>query len=478
MKRLALSFLVLSLVVALPLAPQALPGPSSLAGTWSGSLDSGGARLPLLFHITLDGDKLSATMDSPSQGAKGIACSSVTLEGDRIVISLAAIKGGFSGRLSTDGTSIAGTWSQGTAQLPLVLTRGDGAAKASRPQTPRPPFPYTSEEARFQGGAPGVSLAATLTLPAGKGPFPAVVLVTGSGPQDRDETILGHKPFLVLADYLSRRGIAVLRYDDRGVAASTGDFGRATTLDFAEDARAAVDWLASRPGIDPARVGLIGHSEGGLIAPIVAAGNSAVSFIVLLSGPGLRGSELLLLQTSALIRAGGGSEEALSRAVQVNSRLYAIAASPGDPAVTLGAVKKAYLDWVEGEGSLSPAERAEARASADSIAAGLVTPWMRCFLTLDPAPYYKRLSIPVLALGGTRDLQVPPDENFAAIAKALAADGLSSSLTMRKFEGLNHLFQHAKTGLPAEYGTIDETIAPEALKAIGDWMAGLGPKAP
>lgn len=340
-------------------------------------------------------------------------------------------------------------------------------AAPKRPQTPEPPFPYASSDLVIPGTREGISLAATLFTPEGSGPFPAVVLVTGSGPQDRDETILGHKPFLVLADNLARRGIAVLRYDDRGVGSSTGDLAQATTLDFADDADAVFSWLASQAFVDSRRVGIIGHSEGGLIASIVASRNSAVAFIVLLAGPGLRGDELLLLQNAALAKAMGASSAQIETARSLNATLYAAAIREQNPVEAATAVREAYSNYVASAPGLSKLARKAALKQTDSIVASLTTPWMRTFLALDPACYLVDLRIPVLALNGSKDLQVPPDENLAALAHALPA---SAPLTALRLEGLNHLFQHAKTGLPSEYEKIEETFAPEALAAIGDWI--------
>jgi pimeloyl-ACP methyl ester carboxylesterase len=458
------------IVAALPLGALETP-PGTIVGGWSGVLDVGGTRLPLVFHIDQNEAGLSATMDSPAQGAKGIPASAASFADGTLRIEFKSMRAVYAGKLSADGSAIAGTWIQGSSSLRLDLVRSASAGD-SRPQTPKPPYPYRSEELKFQGGAPGVELAATLFIPAGKGPFPAVVLVTGSGPQDRDETILGHRPFLVIADHLARNGIAVLRYDDRGVASSTGDFGSATTLDFAADAMAALDYLAARPETDPRRVGIVGHSEGGLIAPLVASKDPKARFIVLLSGPAMRGSDLLLLQTAAIARASGLPAEAIAGTQAINAKLYAIASGPGDQAKIAAELKRTYLEWVDAEPSLKPAERDEARKGADSAVASLVAPWTRCFLSLDPAPALASLSIPVLALGGTKDLQVPEEENFRAFARIFADSGRSSLLTLRKLDGLNHLFQHATMGLPNEYGLIEETFAPEALGAMTEWILG------
>jgi fermentation-respiration switch protein FrsA (DUF1100 family) len=453
------------LALSLPIGAE--DNPQGLVGTWAGSLDLGGQKLPIVFHISLKDGSLFSTWDSPSQGAKGLPTASVSLLGGKLTIDIPVIKGSYSGLLDASAATITGTWKQGPASLPLSLSRTTEAAGPARPQEPKAASGYSNIELSFPGGAPGVTLAASLSVPSGPGPFPAVILVTGSGPQDRDETILDHKPFLVIADYLARHGVAVLRYDDRGVASSTGDFSAATTLDFAADAQAAVDFLAARKEAAPGKVGIVGHSEGGLIAPIVAARDTHVSFIVLLSGPGMRGDELLLLQSAAIAKASGASDSDIADMKSLNAGLYAAAISSSTDAAASGAVKKAYLDYLDSRKDLSETDRATAKEQAGGVASQLASPWMRTFLSLDPSPYLAALSIPVLALGGTKDLQVPVDENFAALKEKV---GPKATLTEMRLNGLNHLFQHAGTGLPSEYGVIEETFAPEALAAIGDWI--------
>lgn len=306
----------------------------------------------------------------------------------------------------------------------------------------------------------GIDLAGTLVLPAGAGPFPAVVLATGSGAQNRDEELLGHKPFRTIAEYLAGRGIASLRCDDRGVDASGGNFASATTFDFASDARAAVAFLAARPEVDARRIGLVGHSEGGLIAAIAGAEEPALSFIALLAGPGLRGDRLLLAQNAALAAASGMDAEAIAAANALNARLYGIAVKNEEPAA-IRAELVAVL--TEAMGGAIP------KAAAERTADQLISPWIRAFLALDPAEYLSKVSIPTLALNGTKDLQVPAEANLEAIRKALDAAG-NKAYRLVRLEGLNHLFQHAGTGLPQEYAAIAEDFAPEALAALGDWI--------
>jgi alpha/beta superfamily hydrolase len=285
------SKLIVPLVVALAsLRPGAAEEkPAAVVGLWKGTLRPGPVELRLVLKVRDEGGALIAALDSLDQGAKDIRVDTITRKADSVSFAIAAIRGSYSGTISADGTRIEGTWSQGAASLPLVFERTETVETIRRPQEPMPPFPYKAEDVVFKNAAGGVELAGTLTLPASGKPFPAAVLLSGSGPQDRDEALMGHRPFFVLADHLTRLGIAVLRFDDRGVARSTGDFAAATTEDFATDALAGLEFLKRRPEIDPARVGLIGHSEGGLIAPMVAARSKDVAFLVLIAAPSLRG---------------------------------------------------------------------------------------------------------------------------------------------------------------------------------------------
>jgi Dienelactone hydrolase and related enzymes len=463
---------------------------AKLVGTWLGSLKVQSQSLRIVFNITAEGGKLAATIDSPDQGAKGIPVSAIALEGSSVKIESKLIRAIYTGELDTNGSKIAGKWSQGGASLPLDLEKQtspvaaapEAAAVAVRPQEPKAPFPYRTEEVKLPSKAPGVTLAGTLAIPAGSGPFPAVIFVTGSGAQDRDEQLLGHKPFLVIADYLARRGIMSLRCDDRGVGLSTGDFATATSYDFADDAEGALAYLAARPEAKKGALGIIGHSEGGLIAPIVASRNAAVSFIVLLAGPGLRGRELVLLQAERIAAAQGAAAQDIAAAKELNAKLYDMAMAAGsdgaavDEAALAASLKNEYLDWVYSRAQLDADQKAQVEAAAGQAAAQLASPWFRAFLALDPAPYLAKLSIPVLALDGSKDLQVPAKEDLAAIKATLgtaAPGGPNAKNALVELEGLNHLFQHAKTGAPAEYGDIEESFAPEALKAIGDWILGL-----
>ena len=431
----------------------------AVAGTWAGVLDTGGAgTLRLVFHLTPAADgALSATMDSPDQGAFGIATGPVTVTADSLRIEVPVVAGHYEGAIAAGGERIDGTWNQGGMSLPLVLEPSEDAGPA-RPQEPTEPYPYQALDVRFDSEADGVTLAGTLTLPTGDGPHPAVVLISGSGPQDRDETVFGHKPFLVLSDHLTRQGIAVLRYDDRGVAESSGDISTAVTPDFADDAEGAVRFLLGRPELDPSRIGLIGHSEGALVAPIVANRSPDVAFVVLLAGTGVNGEELLVMQLIAINRAMGVSEEITQQRSGLQKELLGLLAGAPDE----GAAIERAREVLAGAGVTGQA--------ADAQVAALQSPWMQYFLTYDPIPELRQLEVPVLAVWGEKDTQVPPDGNRAQVDAALAASG-NADVTSVVLPGLNHLFQTADTGATTEYATIEETFSPVALDQISEWIA-------
>ncbi len=434
--------------------------PSDVDGTWLGILNAG-ARLRIVFHIATTGAGLTATLDSPDQGGKGIPASAAARKGSTLTIEWKALAGKFEGKISPDLTAIEGTWTQRGNSLPLVLKRVQSGAELEqrRPQNPSRPYPYQDEDVTFENPAAGIRLAGTLTLPRGSARFPAVFLITGSGPQDRDESLMGHRPFLVLADYLSRRGFAVLRADDRGVGKSGGNFAASTTADFATDAEAALAYLKTRREVDPERMGFIGHSEGGEIAPMVAARNRDVAFVVMLAGPGVPGDEILVAQTLRLSESSGKSRaEAEKASAEERQILEAVKGARDDE--TLEKDLRGRLAGVVPD-ALIPATLEQIRS-----------PWFRYFLTYDPAIALRRVRCPVLALIGEKDLQVSARQNLPAIRKALAAGG------NRRFEavelpGLNHLFQTARTGNIDEYGQIEETISPVALEKIAGWLTAV-----
>ncbi len=436
--------------------PAATPG---IAGIWLGTLDTGAIKLRIQFHITSGSSGLSATMDSLDQGARGIPVTSVTFVGPTLHMEIASAASTYEGKLDDAGTTITGTWSQGGGSIGLVLHRTtEEAPPLRRPQTPQKPYPYHEEDVTYSNAAAGITLAGTLTTPQGKGPFPAILLITGSGPHDRDETIFEHKPFLVLSDYLTRKGFAVLRTDKRGCGKSGGVYATATTADFATDAEAGAAFLRTRPEVDQAKIGLLGHSEGGAVAPIVAAQDSKIAFIVLMAGPGIPGDQILLDQRALIEQAQGVPHDVIEKDTAVHRLIYTAIEQEKDqdgPTVTKDMLAKFA-------GQIPEAELAAEMKQ-------LSTPWFRYFLAYDPATSLRLVKCPVLAIDGSKDLQVPPEEDLAAIRKSLEAAG-NKHFETDDLEGLNHLFQLAKTGAPTEYAQIEETIDPVALEKIGSWL--------
>lgn len=360
--------------------------------------------------------------------------------------------------------SVLGATSACVPSAPQPATAADGPPELVRSQTPKPPFPYLVEDVSFES-APGVRLAGTLTTPQGNGPYPAAVLVAGSGPHDRDGGGGSWTPLWVIADHLARHGIAALRYDKRGNDQSTGNYANSTTADFADDAEAAVHFLQGRPGILRDRVGILGHSEGGLVAPMVAARSRDVAFIVLLAAPGVPGDSLILLQRAAIVRADGGSPE-LDWNLSVNRRAFAamrVARDSADMAARFLAIQKEVVS------ELPPSEQAAANRRMDQGRPLLLAPWWRFLSVYDPRQTLSRVHVPVLAVTGTLDLQVPLEANLPEIEAALKAGG-NADYQVVAMPGINHLFQRATTGLPDEYDTLPDIVSPAALEIITNWI--------
>ena len=435
----------------------AQPTRPSLTGDWSGTM----GPLDFTFHLAdpAPGPR-TATLDIPAQQARGLVVQ-FTAPADSVYLRLAQPAARFAGRRSADGQQLTGEWQQGLRTFPLTLSRAGGTKPAGpkRPQTPQPPFPYQSADITFRNERAGLTLAGTYTVPAGMGPFAAVVLLTGSGAQDRNETILDHQPFAVLADYLTRRGIAVLRFDDRGVGQSGGTQTGLISADYATDAQAALAWLRAQPGIRRNQVGLLGHSEGGTAAIGAAGQPSGPDFLVLLAGPAVPGDELIVQQSLALARLQTTDAAQLAAVEQQQRAMTRIIQATPDNAQARRQLLALY----------NPTGNTQAAAQLEPQLAAAVSPFYRALLADRPAQTLAQVRCPVLALGGSRDVQVPAKLNLPATAAALKANG-NRDVTVRELPGLNHLFQTATTGSPAEYGTIEETIAPAALQAVGDWI--------
>jgi fermentation-respiration switch protein FrsA (DUF1100 family) len=453
---------MIALAVGLFFQLAAAPPSPSIEGMWSGTLMN---QLRLTLEVSRKPDgKLSGTMVSLDQGHGKMAIEEISVAAGAVKFVIPSVHGSFEGKLDASG-AIVGTWTQ-AVPMPLTFRRGaTPPAPTARPQDPKRPYPYDEVDVSYENVYGAVKLAATLTVPRGKGPFPAVVLITGSGAQNRNEEVMGHRTFLVLADYLTRRGFAVLRADDRGVGGSTGSVAQSTTTDFAWDALAGVAFLKTRKEIDAKRIGLVGHSEGGVVAPIAAAASKDVAFIVLMAGTGFDGAQIGLMQTALIDKVAGKPEAEIARSHAATERVLTLLGAGLDPPALEAKARALIRQAIADEGKTG----GEAETLLDASLHEMLSPWFRAFVALDPTVALKKVRCPVLALGGERDLQVPPKENLRAIAEALKAGG-NRDATTRELPGLNHLFQTAKTGLPTEYATIDETIAPIALQAIGDWL--------
>ena len=414
----------------------------SIEGPWLGTLSAGPQKLRLSVTLTRSGMALTGTMNSLDQGSGEMPLQNVAFRDGKLTFALPARGISYTGTL--DGSTIAGTFTQSGMALPLTLARTEAVPATRRPQEPKKPYPYDEEEVVVTNG--DVRLAGTLTLPRTAPPFHAVVLISGSGAQDRDETVFGHKPFLVLADHLTRRGIAVLRVDDRGTGKSTGSLASVTTEELAGDTLAAVKFLRARK--DLGQIGLIGHSEGGLIAPMVARRSNDVAFLVLIAAPGLPGDEIIVRQVEAAAAAAGAGREDAARAAALQRQIVtAVKETPGEPAL------RAKLQ------ALLPTPLPDAQVKQ------LHSPWYRWMLAYDPRPVLRELAVPILAINGGKDVQVGAKENLAAIAEA------AQRVRTVELPQLNHLLQTATTGAVSEYATIEETVAPVALETIAEWIS-------
>ena len=437
-----------------------------ITGGWTGTLMVQGTELPLVFNFTKTATGYTATMDSPKQGVKGIPVDEVTFTDKKLTVMVYAAAMKYMGEWKSDG-EITGTFEQGSFTSPMTFTKG--VVEVVRPQEPVKPYPYYTEDVQFTNTQENIALAGTLSLPKKEGKFPAVVLISGSGQQNRDSELLGHKPFLVIADYLTRNGIAVLRYDDRGVGESKGDPTLSTSANFANDARAAIAFLKSRKEINSKKIGIIGHSEGGMIAPMIAADDKNIDFLVLLAGTGVAGDVLLVDQNYQVGKTRGMTEEELQESKIGNQKIYDIVKAEGD----LATVKRNLTNYYEGEIFKIPeAERPskeEIEASTKQQVDGIATPWLRYFLTYNPKENLKKVKCPVLVLNGDKDIQVTSKLNTEGIANALKEGG-NKEVNVQIFPGLNHLFQHCTTCDVAEYSRLDETFSPEVLKTISDWI--------
>ncbi|NQT59718.1 MAG: alpha/beta hydrolase [Bacteroidetes bacterium] len=430
----------------------------TLAGTWEGTLSAGGQDLLIKFMISSADSGFSAMISVPQQNLYNHPADTISITGNQeIAIELTSLKAGYQGTIKEN--LIQGTWKQSGMSIVLNLEKISETVSemVKREQDPTPPYPYTAQDIYFTDNETGITFGGTVTVPNGEGPFPACILVSGSGQQNRDEEIFNHRPFLVLADALSRAGIAVLRYDDRGVGESGGDPMQATTLDFSHDAAAALNWLSDQLYVNQDAVGVIGHSEGGAIAVMLGSERSDIDWLVLLAAPGVPGNELLLAQSEAIMRASHMSEQQIKTTAGTNAKVYELAVSSIPEADKIAAIRRELIKIG------MPPDQADVQTQT------LLIPWMKYFLALDPAHYLSQIRVPVLALNGTKDLQVIYTQNLPAIEESLKAAENTRVIT-KALPNLNHLFQPADTGLVQEYGLIETTFDLSAITEITTWI--------
>lgn len=439
-----------------------------ITGSWHGMLSFPGGQLRLSINIKQNGTGYSATMDSPDQGAKDIPVTTVSFSDN--ILAFAIPEGGLEYKGTLENNVIKGTFTQNSYAIPLDLSRTEvEKARLVRPQEPSLPLPYYTEEVSFKNDKDGITLSGTLSMPSKEGNFPAVILITGSGAQNRDEELLGHKPFLVLADHLTRKGFAVLRYDDRGVGASTGDFAKAITSDFAADAKAALTYLQGRGQINKNKIGFLGHSEGGTAAIIAASENNNTAFVVLMAGGMIPGDEQMMLQNYMLGKVNGMPEEELKKLGIINRQIYDVIKQENDLNIMKSRLQAVFNKEMRPLLISKGVPKDEVDQYLAVQVSELASLWYSNFIKYDPTPALEKVKCPILALNGDKDLQVAPMANLDAVSRAAAKSG-NKKVTVKQLRGLNHLFQESATGAPADYGAIEQTIAPSALDEISSWI--------
>lgn len=432
----------------------------SFDGSWKGEVEVSGQKLLLVFNLEQDSnDRWIGTFESPMQTAQRFPIDAIKVQKDSIWMDVKAIRLFYAGYLDRDKDVMKGVMKQGSFESAMILVRSENEMSGlSRKQDVFPPYDYLEQQVSFRNPKGNASLAGTLTYPKGGGPFPAVVLVNGSGQQNRDSEVFGHRPFKILADHLSKNGFAVLRYDDRGIGGSKGEVNLATTIDFASDADAVVDFLSKQNTVKLGKIGIVGHSEGALIAEIVAAENDKVDYVALLSGPVIKGDSLLILQSYALGKASGLSESVLNENKISNRRIYDILLRDETPQELSGMLEKELVRQNRGNPLTSDMK---------IKLSPMLIPWFRTFLRIDPAYYLKQLRVPIFASFGGKDVQVPANENIYALQHLRLN---TTDVTIKDYPNLNHLFQQAETGKIEEYFENSESFNEQLMDDLTHWL--------
>ena len=436
-----------------------------LIGNWTGTINAGVMKFTFVFKFWIDDDKtLKGTLDSPEQDLKDIPVNEIIIKDDSLKLDIRSIQRKYYAVMNNNDKVIDGWYIRnGQINLPLVLKKTESELILNRPQMPKKPYPYKEEEVTFINENDGTRLEGTLTIPDGKVPFPAVILISGSGAQDRDESFFGHKTFLVITDYLTRNGVAVLRFDDRGVGGSSGDHLQATSKTNSEDIIYATGFLRSRKDIHKRKVGLIGHSEGGLIASIVASKCPQIAYIILLGAPGTSIEENLYQQNEMIRMAEGESSNMIGLYNSLQKQIFSIIKEEANDSVAAEKLRSAYT--MNRYHLLSP----EQKKNIDTRINDLLTPYFKDIIKCDPSPFLQNVKCPVLAITGKKDLQASPTINLAAMDEAFKSGG-NKNYKLIELPGINHMMQTCKKGTISEYANIEETISPLVLNTISQWI--------
>jgi pimeloyl-ACP methyl ester carboxylesterase len=438
-----------------------------ISGDWNGEAKRGEKLITFVFKIEKENSKYSSTMSVPTFRVSGIKPSTTTFIDGKLLIDGSNVGMNYKGIFNKESQQFEGTYKEGGLEMTLNLKKGAIKIKdLRRPQEPVKPYPYYEEDVVFKNIEAKVSLAGTLTLPNKNEKFPVVILISGSGPQDRDESFMGHKPFLVLADHLTKQGIGVLRFDDRGHGESTGDFGNATTEDFSKDVLSAITYLKTRNDVDIKNIGLIGHSEGGIIAPLVANNSKDVAFMVLLASTGISGTELSVMQSKTLRQFPVKDEIAYEKNTR---KAIAIVTSNKSDLEIKNELTTHYNAFIKPILTSLNVPEEKINLFIESQLKTSLKPWSRYFLQYNPADEIEKLQMPVLSLNGSKDTQVNAKINQEGIRNALIKGG-NKDYEIIELENLNHFFQECETGNMDEYRKIEQTFSPTALKEISNWI--------
>lgn len=449
---------------------------------WSGLINGGGQRIEIILNLQQDStNTLKSFWDIPIQKTKGLPSTKTEWDGDLLTIEIKQLGVTFTGRVTPDGQKMEGAWGQAGSRFPLILepyVEGKIWPVIVKPQTPKVPFPYVSEDFVYQGVKTKLKYGATLTYPKDTLRHPLLILISGSGAQDRDETLFDHKPFAVIADYFTKNGFAVMRVDDRSIGKSNGIYAASTSADFALDVEEHLNYAKKLPQIDSTKMGLVGHSEGGLIAPMVAARNASVSFIVLMAAPGVDITELMASQNELVLKSVGISKEAIQAYLPLYRQLMLeIKAAP----TKYEAIEKATIvvqNWYANTDkalvklTTNLSSESQIKTFVLPFVDALSSKWSKYFVSYRPAPVLEKVAVPVLAMNGANDIQVPAEMNLNGIKEALKA-GKNKNFTIRGFAGMNHLFQKCKICNVGEYGHLETTIEPEVLDFMKEWLEKL-----